>query len=108
VLSVVQQNLAFMLLAEQFEGKERPGFVTRDRKYPINWGSRRQVMHFGSAYTNGDTIVYFPNLKVVALGKHLTSSPIPDYGQGGCLPGCVPVLGKIFTGEFPGQAGATG
>ena len=25
-------------------------------------------MHFGNAYTNGDTVVYFPNLKVVAVG----------------------------------------
>src|SRR5262249_33054773 len=31
-------------------------------------GVEAQLLHFGNARTNGDTIVYFPNLKVVAVG----------------------------------------
>ena len=31
---VVQQDLVSRLLAEQFQGKEPPGFVTYDRGYP--------------------------------------------------------------------------
>ena len=51
-------------------------------------------MHSGSTYTNGDTIVHSPNVKVVALGKLLTSSPIPDDAQVGSLLGWVPVLDR--------------
>jgi len=41
-------------------------------------------MHFGNAHTNGDTVVYFPNLKVVAVA---TCSPLrrSDFAAGGSL-----------------------
>lgn len=38
---VVQQNLVPRLPAEQFQGKEPPGFVTYDREYPIKMGESK-------------------------------------------------------------------
>lgn len=38
---IVQQNLVPRLLAEQFQGKEPPGFVTYDREYPIKMGESK-------------------------------------------------------------------
>jgi hypothetical protein len=46
-------------------------------------------MHFGNAYTDGDTVVYFPNLKVVSVGDLFT----PNTGFRGS-PDVVELLGK--------------
>ena len=59
-----------------------PRVVTYEREYQIRLGGvEAQLMHFGNAYSNGDTVVYFPNLKVVAIGDlfasdaHIPTSP---------------------------------
>ncbi|HEX8892013.1 MAG TPA: hypothetical protein VF783_01750, partial [Terriglobales bacterium] len=57
-------------------------------------------MHSGSSYTNGDNIFHSPNMKVVAVGKLLTSSPIPDDAQVGSLLGWVPVLDEVLKPDF--------
>ena len=57
-------------------------------------------MHSGSAYTNGDTILHSPNMKVVAVGKLPTSSPIPDDARVGSLLGWVPVLDEVLKPDF--------
>src|SRR5215471_18542410 len=63
-------------------------------------GVEAQLLHFGNARTNGDTIVYFPNLKVVAVGELYESAPIPDYSAGGSLLGWGPVLSRILELDF--------
>jgi cyclase len=57
-------------------------------------------MHFGNAYTNADTVVYFPNLKVVAVGDLYTSTPNPDFAAGGSLVGWGPVLAQVLKLDF--------
>ena len=59
-----------------------------------------RLMHFGSAHTDGDTVVYFPDLKVVAIGHLLASPPDPDFSSGGSLVGWGPVLGEILKLDF--------
>ena len=52
-------------------------------------------MHFGNAHTDGDTVVYFTNLKVVAVGDLFTpGTPEPDFSAGGSLVGWGPVLAQ--------------
>lgn len=59
-----------------------------------------RVMHFGNAHTNGDTVVYFPDLKVVAIGDLYAATPDPDYANGGSLVGWSQVLAQILKLDF--------
>jgi len=72
-------------------------------------GIEAQVLHFGNAHTNGDTVVYFPNLKVVAVGDLFTSdTPDPDFSAGGSLVGWGPVLAEILKLDFDVVVPGTG
>jgi glyoxylase-like metal-dependent hydrolase (beta-lactamase superfamily II) len=64
-------------------------------------GIEAQLLHFGNAHTAGDTIVYFPNLKTVALGGLFsTNAPDPDYAAGGSLVGWAHALDEILKLDF--------
>lgn len=67
-----------------------------------------QVFHFGNACTDGDAVVYFRDLKAVAVGDLFTSGiPQPDYRAGGSLLAWGPVIAQILKLDFdvviPGQ-----
>jgi glyoxylase-like metal-dependent hydrolase (beta-lactamase superfamily II) len=63
--------------------------VTYDKTYEIKLGGKTvKLNHFAPAHTDGDTIVYFPDLKVVAMGDELVAvTPNCDYGNGGSITG---------------------
>lgn len=63
-------------------------------------GVEAELFHFGSTYTSGDTVVYFPNLKVVAVGNLFASMPSPDFSAGGSLVNWGPVLAQILKLDF--------
>jgi glyoxylase-like metal-dependent hydrolase (beta-lactamase superfamily II) len=65
-------------------------------------------MHFGNAHTNGDSVVYFTNLKVVAVGDLYAVTPDPDFSAGGSLVGWGPVLAEILKLDFDVVAPGTG
>jgi glyoxylase-like metal-dependent hydrolase (beta-lactamase superfamily II) len=71
-------------------------------------GIDAQAMHFGSAHTDGDTVVYFPNLKVVAVGDLFAPTPDPDFLAGGSLVGWGPVLSEILKLDFDVVVPGTG
>lgn len=71
-------------------------------------GIEVQVMHFGSAHTSGDTVVYFPNLKVVAVGDLFASIPDPDFVAGGSLVDWGPVLAQVLKLDFDVVVPGTG
>jgi glyoxylase-like metal-dependent hydrolase (beta-lactamase superfamily II) len=75
---------------------------TYDHDFSVHLGGIEvQLMHFGSARTNGDTVVYFPNLKVVAVGDLFTpDTPNPDFSAGGSMVGWGPVLAEILKLDF--------
>ena len=58
------------------------------------------MLHFGNAHTSGDTVVYFPNLNVVAVGDLFAPIPDPDFAAGGSLVNWGPVLAEILKLEF--------
>jgi glyoxylase-like metal-dependent hydrolase (beta-lactamase superfamily II) len=99
---VVQENAKTRLPSYTLsDGKAAPPIVSYDREYKIRLGGvEAQLMHFGNAYTNGDTVVYFPLLKVVAVGALFASTPIPDYSTGGSLVGWGPVVDKVLKLDF--------
>lgn len=86
-----------------------PAIVTYGREYQIHLGGiDAQLMHFGRAHSRSDTVVYFPNLKTVAIGDLFAASPNPDYAAGGSLIDWGPVLGKVLKLDFDVAIPSTG
>jgi cyclase len=49
-------------------------------------GAEVQAIHFGRGHTNGDAVVYFPDLRVVHMGDLFTANfPYIDYENGGSV-----------------------
>jgi cyclase len=90
-------------------GKIAPPTKTYDREYDLRLGGvEAQLMHFGDAYTNGDTVVYFPILRVVAVGDLFATTPNPDFAAGGSLVGWGSVLAQILKLDFDVVVPGTG
>ena len=68
-----------------------PPNVTYDNTYAVSLGGKLvKLMHFSPAHTGADTIVYFPDLKVVSMGDELNAAnPNIDYAGGGNLGGFI-------------------
>jgi cyclase len=66
-------------------------------------GVEVQVHHFGRAHTSGDSVVYFPDLKVVAVSDVVTTGatgPLADYAGGGSFLEWPRVLESILKLDF--------
>jgi cyclase len=107
---VAQENAKLTVVACNFpKGKPASPIVTYASEYRIHLGGvDAQLMHFGNARTNSDTVVYFPNLKVVAVGDLFTSVPNPDFSAGGSLVGWSSVLAQILKLDFDVVVPSTG
>ena len=71
---------------------------TYDVKIP---GAEAKLYHFDPAHTGGDTIVYFPDLKVVAAGDEIvTVTPNVDYPYGASVLGWLDSLNQIAKLDF--------
>jgi cyclase len=61
--------------------------ITYDKEYAVKLGGVTvDVLHFGRSHTSGDSIVFFRDLKTVALSDALTTAgqgPLIDYAGGG-------------------------
>lgn len=68
------------------------------KDYKISLGGVEvQVHHFAAGHTSGDSIVYFPDLKVVAMGDEFAQGGGNcDYGQGGSLLEWPKSLGEVL------------
>jgi glyoxylase-like metal-dependent hydrolase (beta-lactamase superfamily II) len=91
-------------------GKVAPPTITYDHDRTLRLGGVEvQLLHFGNAHTSGDTVVYFPNLKVVAVGDLFTANtPDPDFSGGGSLVDWGPVLAQILKLDFDVVVPSTG
>jgi cyclase len=99
---IAQQNVKQNLTTySPPSGPIAPPTITYDREYKLKLGGvEAQLLHFGNAKTSGDTVVYFPNLKVVAVGDLFASTPAPDFSAGGSLVDWGPVLAEILKLDF--------
>ncbi len=75
-------------------------------------GVEVQLHHYGRAHTSGDSVVYFPDLKVVAVSDVITTGmlgPLADYAGGGSFLEWSKVLDSILKLDFdaciPGNGG---
>ena len=90
-------------------GQTATPIKTYDKEFDLRTGGvEAKLMHFGSAYTDGDTVVYFPLLKVVAVGDLFSGTPNPDFSAGGSLVGWGPVLAQILKLDFDVVVPGTG
>jgi cyclase len=66
-------------------GKPAEPNVTYDKKTTIKLGGvKAEVYHFSRAHTGGDSVVYFPDLKIVAGGDAIVNgAPNIDFANGG-------------------------
>jgi cyclase len=89
--------------ADAASGAKKPGpVVTFEREYTLRMGGvEMRLFHFGNAHTGDDTVVQFPDLKVVAIGDLFTpDTPVPDLAGGGSLAGWGPVLERVLQLDF--------
>ena len=60
-----------------------------------------RAYYFGRAHTNGDAVIYFPDLKVVHTGDLITEGmPVMDYANGASAIEWVSVLDKLLALDF--------
>jgi len=107
---VAHSNAARHLGFDQSPGSPVAHSVrTYESELPIHLGGiDAQVLHFDSAHTDGDSVVYFPNLRVVAVGDLLSQNPSPDFTAGGSYVGWASVLDRVLALDFDVVAPGTG
>jgi cyclase len=100
---IAQEKVANHLAADHpSTGQIPPPTITYASDYTLRLGGVEvKLMHFGNGHTNDDTVVYFPNLKVVAVGDLFApGTPDPDFSAGGSLVDWGPVLDQILKLDF--------
>jgi glyoxylase-like metal-dependent hydrolase (beta-lactamase superfamily II) len=101
---IAHENLKSNLVTYAATPKPAPPNVTYSTDYTVKLGGVTvEAHHYGRAHTSGDTVVYFPDLKVVALSDELTvgtppgsRAPLADYAGGGSLVEWPSVLDKVL------------
>jgi glyoxylase-like metal-dependent hydrolase (beta-lactamase superfamily II) len=104
----VRKNL---LAAASFEAATTLPSFTYEHDYTLRMGGvEARLLHFGNACTDGDTVVYFPDLKVVAVGDlfRAAGSPAPDFAAGGSLVHWGNVLEQVLKLDFDTVIASTG
>jgi glyoxylase-like metal-dependent hydrolase (beta-lactamase superfamily II) len=111
---VAHENLKKNLLTYQVDPKPAPPSITYPgAEYTVQLGDVKvELHHFGRAHTSGDTVVFFPDLRVVALSDTVTTGktgPLIDYAGGGSATDWTNVLAGILSLDFdaaiPGNGG---
>jgi len=102
---VAHENLKKNLVTYQVDPKPAPPSVTYEgAEYSLSLGGVKvELHHFGRAHTSGDTVVYLPDLKVVAVSDVVTTGktgPLIDYAGGGSATDWTNVLAGILKLDF--------
>lgn len=84
--------------------KAIPGLPTqtfaRDHVVKLG-GAELRAEFFGRGHTGGDTMVYFPDVKVVMVSDHMTdATPIVDYANGGSAAEWTRALDGVLAMDF--------
>src|SRR5260370_3835526 len=107
---VVQENVAQALLAQNaIDSKDASAIIRFDHDRTIHLGGiEAQALYFGNAYSVRNTVVYFPNVKVVAVGQLFSSNPKLELADGGSLVRWSSVLGDVLKLDFDTAVPASG
>jgi glyoxylase-like metal-dependent hydrolase (beta-lactamase superfamily II) len=84
--------------------KEIPGLPTqtfaKDHVVTLG-GAEVRASFYGPGHTGGDTMVYFPDAKIVMVGDHMTDgNPIVDFANGGSALGWTKGLDGVLALDF--------
>ena len=84
--------------------KEIPGLPTQTfaKDYTLKFaGAEVRLYSFGRGHSGGDTMVYFPDSKVVMVSDQITdNAPIVDFANGGSAVGWAPMLDGVLKLDF--------
>jgi cyclase len=102
---VAHENLKTNLVTYASDPKPAPPSITYPgAEYTLTVGGVKvELHHFGRAHTSGDTVVYFPDLKVVSVSDVITTGktgPLIDYAGGGSATDWTNVLAAILALDF--------
>jgi glyoxylase-like metal-dependent hydrolase (beta-lactamase superfamily II) len=102
---VAHENLKKNLVTYAVDPKPAPPSITYPGAlYTLTLGDVKvELHHFGRAHTSGDTVVYFPDLKVVSVSDVVTTGktgPLIDYAGGGSAADWTNVLAGILALDF--------
>ena len=102
---VASEDLKTNLVTYAVDPKPAPPSITYPgAEYTLTLGDVKvELHHFGRAHTGGDTVVYFPDLKVVAVSDVVTTGktgPLIDYAGGGSATDWTNVLAGILKLDF--------
>jgi len=96
--------LASSLDTYQFDPRPAKPTVTYQTDRTVRLGGVEvRVLYLGRAHTGGDSVVYFPDVKVVATSDAVTTGttgPLADYAGGGSFVGFAPVLDAMLKLDF--------
>jgi cyclase len=98
------EQLAKNLDTYKFDPLPAKPTTTYTKDYTVKLGGAQvRVLHLGNAHTGGDSVVYFPDVKVVATSDAVTvgtGGPLVDYAGGGSALGWTPVLDAMLKLDF--------
>jgi cyclase len=78
-----------------------PNITFADEAEVYLGGIEVQLLHLGRGHTNGDTIIYFPDLKTVHTGDLIIDGmPVIDYDAGGSAVEFVKTIDKLLEIDF--------
>jgi cyclase len=102
---VAHENLKKNLVTYAVDPKPAsPSLTYPGALYELSLGGVKvELHHFGRAHTSGDTVVYFPDLKVVSVSDVVTTGktgPLIDYAGGGSATDWTNVLAGILSLDF--------
>lgn len=96
---VAHKNARDNIIRNNQDGAPRIVFV--DETAVFLGGVEVQAHHLGTGHTNGDSVVYFPDLKTIHGGDLLhTTAPFIDYGNGGSSRGWVSTINNMLKFDF--------
>ena len=99
------EQLAKNLDTYQFDPRPaKPSTTYNTAEHTVKLGGVEvKVLHLGRSHTGGDSVVYFPDVKVIATSDAVTTGtqgPLADYAGGGSFGEWTPVLDAMLKLDF--------
>ncbi len=96
---VAHKNVRENFLRNKQPGAPRVTFT--DQASVFLGGAEVRAYYFGRGHTNGDAVIYFPDLKVIHTGDLITEGmPVLDYANGASAVEWVKVLDAVLALDF--------
>jgi len=96
--------IAHKNIRENFIRTKQPGapnITFADQSAVYLGGVEVQLFYFGRGHTNGDTVIYFPDLKTVHTGDLIIDGmPVIDYAGGGSAVAFIKTLDNLLQLDF--------